>query len=544
MPQAPLMEKSIPEPAWYRQRIRAPREDGALLSNPPLGDATSMADRNHELLSQCVRSIQGRSLTALREWSRREAIRAAHAYVSQWCNPGEIDTTPERLFVSGHQPTLYHPGVWIKNFAVGDLARRERSLALNLIVDNDLLATTAIRVPAGSPDHPHVVSVPFDTLRAPQPWEEARLLDRESFSSFPERVLAPLSGWSFDSILPEFWKTALQQSQRNDRLVDCVTAARNQWERNWGLQNLELPLSQLCELESFLWFASHLLAQLPRLHAVYNQVLREYRAVNRIRSRNHPVPDLREHEGWLEAPFWVWRPGQNERQRVFACQSGREVLLSDGKTVFARLPLTADSDACCAVKVLQQLPEQGIRFRTRALTTTLFSRLCLADLFVHGIGGAKYDEITDRIIARFFGIAPPGFLMLSGTLQLPLGAHPVQGADEIRLKRQLRELEYNSDRHLEQTSAEALALAEEKQRLIHAPTGGYARYKRLQEINSELMQFTRGARSLIQDELQRTSMLLRANAVLRAREYAFCLFPPEKLRELVQEVERALATRS
>ena len=31
----------------------------------------------------------------------------------------------------------------------------------------------------------------------------------------------------------------------------------------------------------------------------------------------------------------------------------------------------------------------------------------LSDLFIHGIGGAKYDELTDEIIRRFFGIEPP-----------------------------------------------------------------------------------------------------------------------------------------
>ena len=36
--------------------------------------------------------------------------------------------------------------------------------------------------------------------------------------------------------------------------------------------------------------------------------------------------------------------------------------------------------------------------RPRALTLTLFARLCVADFFIHGIGGGKYDEVTDRII--------------------------------------------------------------------------------------------------------------------------------------------------
>ena len=39
--------------------------------------------------------------------------------------------------------------------------------------------------------------------------------------------------------------------------------------------------------------------------------------------------------------------------------------------------------------------------RTRALATTLFARLLLADVFIHGIGGAKYDQVTDEICEDF-----------------------------------------------------------------------------------------------------------------------------------------------
>ena len=69
-------------------------------------------------------------------------------------------------------------------------------------------------------------------------------------------------------------------------------------------------------------------------------------------------------------------------------------------------------------------PARSVRLRTRALTTTLFSRFLLGDLFIHGIGGAKYDELGDEIARRFFGIEPPGFLTVSMTLWLGLPSDP------------------------------------------------------------------------------------------------------------------------
>ena len=79
--------------------------------------------------------------------------------------------------------------------------------------------------------------------------------------------------------------------------------------------------------------------------------------------------------------------------------------------------------------------------------TTLFARLLLGDLFVHGIGGAKYDQVTDLLIARFFGLEPPGYLTVTATLRLPI-AHEEPTLDDRRLiDSRLRELAYHPERH-------------------------------------------------------------------------------------------------
>ena len=35
---------------------------------------------------------------------------------------------------------------------------------------------------------------------------------------------------------------------------------------------------------------------------------------------------------------------------------------------------------------------------------TLWARLLLCDLFIHGIGGAQYDRVTDLIVENYFGV--------------------------------------------------------------------------------------------------------------------------------------------
>lgn len=541
---------------WHRHTLRAPHDDEAVLAVPPLADAAELARRNAELLRGADLDIQGQPLSQLRDWARREVCRAAREYTATWCDDVSSVAAPELLFVGGHQPTLFHPGVWVKNFAVGRLARDERAVGLNLVVDNDTLSTSAIRMPSGNRDAPNVELIPFDDPRPSQPWEDARIFNRDLFDSFAKRVERGMARWGIAPLVAELWPAAVRHAERSNLLVDCFTAARNQCERKWGTSNLELPLSRMCRLDSFLWFVAHLLAHLPRFHGIYNDVVHEYRVLNKVRSKNHPVPDLRATDGWLESPFWVWRDGAHQRQRLLARHSGAEVWLSDGMEVFAKLPLSGDGDAGAAVNMLRQLPAQGIHLRTRALTTTLFARLCLADLFVHGIGGAKYDEMTDRIIGRFFGISAPGFLALTATLRLPLGSHPVESADEQRLRGILRELEFNSDRHFSKPpDASVSGLVDEKHRLIadqqtirrlreitqkpdhnnhSAPRNGYKRFRRLQELNRDLAAATAAERRRVEEELHRTVRQLAANDVLRSREYAYCLFPADKLRHFLE----------
>jgi len=70
------------------------------------------------------------------------------------------------------------------------------------------------------------------------------------------------------------------------------------------------------------------------------------------------------------------------------------------------------------------LKEKKLKIRPKALLLTLFNRLFISDLFIHGLGGAKYDMVTDEIIIEFFKVEPPHFLvppaLYISILNLPL----------------------------------------------------------------------------------------------------------------------------
>jgi len=540
--------------AQRRLRLSVPRDDGSLYAVPALENAARLADENHQLLTAATTDIQGRSLAVVRAGARKELCQAARSYTGTWADVPSCSDSTELVYVTGHQPLLFHPGVWVKNFAIGKLAQAPQAIGINLVVDNDTFASAALRVPSGNRDQPTFGSIAFDSGHSARPWEGAEIHDRKLFDSFGDRVIDEMSSWGIDPLIRELWPLVVERSRDSQQFSDCFTAGRNQLERRWGVNNLELPLSRLCQSESFLWFFSHIVAQLPRFGDVYNTALAEYRTINKVRSHTHPVPELRQQDDWLEAPFWIWRDGSDERRRVYVRQVAAELHLQDGETIFAKLPLKPDSEACCAVEVLRELPQRGLHLRTRALTTTLFARLCLGDLFLHGIGGAKYDEMTDRIMARFYGIAPPSFMAVSATVLLPLHSHHVQQEDVTRANFMLRDLRHNPEKYLSNSQASTFVLLlEEKHQLLaeanrdrdqslsrkQRRAGRHARIdrgRRLREITTTFAAAVAEQTEQIVQERSELEKQLAANQVLSSREFSFSLYSEEKLRPFMVDI--------
>src|SRR5690606_18485229 len=138
-------------------------------------------------------------------------------------------------------------------------------------------------------------------------------------------------------------------------------------------------------------------------------------------------------------------------------------------------------------------------------------------------------------------------LTMSATLHLPIAApYEVTAEDEQRLKRELRDVRFNADRHDLGPAAEPLIA--EKRSLIAAQlaarTNGLTRrqrrlrsrenqqrYRRLQEVNEQLSSLASGQREDLLEQLREVQRQLAVNRVLLDREFPYCLYPPQMLRE-------------
>ena len=307
---------------------------------------------------------------------------------------------------------------------------------------------------------------------------------------------------------------------------------------SWGGTTLELAQSELCRTEAFHRFAAHLLSQAAKFRKDYNSSLTDYRRAHRLRSLAQPVPDLHQKDDWVETPFWIWSSEEPLRRALFVKQSKRELLLSDLNGFRTSLPASASA----SFDALASLEDQGIKLRTRALLTTMYARLVLSDLFIHGIGGAKYDQVTDQICEQFFGFPAPQYVTLTGTLRLPIVHPTVEPDQERRLWQALRKLQYHPERELtlqdidaERTS-EYQELITKKSRWIHTPKtheNCAKRHAAIVSSNRALQTFATERVKQLEVKLETLQRQLRINRILDSREYSFCLFPREKIRDFV-----------
>jgi hypothetical protein len=386
-------------------------------------------------------------------------------------------SAPAAVIATGHQPELFHPGVWAKNFAAGQLADRLGGTATNYLVDTDTLGTHALAVPlldraAGSAT---LLDVPFDAPGPELAFRERTVRDRDLFASFADRLHDIAQHWPFEPLAAAAWRDVL--AAPHETLGGKFAHARQCRERAWGLTLRDVAVSELAQHPAFTEFARRLLHDLPRFAESYNRAVGDYRRAHKLKSKTHPVPLLTVDE----APFWG--PSRSRATR----QSRPETLVP------------------------------------RALTLTLFLRLCACDFFFHGVGGGKYDEVTDAIIADYFGLEPPAFAVLTRTERLPFP--PFAGPASETLARQLRDLAWNPHRTAGPADWPATLPAKPAGRAARRAWFAELR-RRKRELRSALVQHEHETRRQFAAAERRAA----ANAALFRRDFAWILFPEAPLR--------------
>ncbi len=544
-----------------RRRVyEAPEPSGARLIAPPIvpspgtGSIEALVDNNRLLRTALDLTIGDMRLHELVAATRRELLMVATEYTGSYRDVNRSSTIAEQvarpLIMGGHQPELFHPGVWLKNSVLDAYARQVDGIAVNLVIDCDGCRRAAVDVPVGTPEAASVESVPFDGDAAAMAWEERSIVDHDCFKSFGTRAADKLAPLVPEPIVRRWWPAVVERAKVSHRLGLAIAQARHIVEDRFGLETLEVPLSELMRLPTVMVFTGWLLAHARKLHDAYNAALRLHRSARRVRSLGRPMPDLAEQQdaagAWFEVPWWIWSRDDPRRRRVFAQHTLPDALvLSDLETVRVELPIASQTSPSKWIDALSRLEEHGYRLRPRALVTTLTARLIFSDVFVHGIGGAAYDSITDEIVRRLVGSDPPRHAVASGTLRLPL-EHVFPGIDAsdpaaelANVRRTLRDIAYHPERHLgdgDDLPTEARALVNSKRewiRTVATPALARRRCHEIREANARLTGYTAPIVRDLEARAVQLQAAWRARNVLQARTHPWCFFPEKSLREFL-----------
>src|SRR5207244_5298068 len=103
---------------------------------PPGRAFGALARRNAALLTDAPLAIAGVPLADGRRRARAEGLQAAKTYALSLDLTASTFAPSDLLLVTGHQPFLFHPGIWLKHLLI-DRVARDGMGALSMPVDSD-----------------------------------------------------------------------------------------------------------------------------------------------------------------------------------------------------------------------------------------------------------------------------------------------------------------------------------------------------------------------------------------------------------------------
>ena len=531
-----------------------PKNNREIFIKPAYDDIPGLIGLNRERFKSYGFDINGIPFSEFRERVRSETLKKAGEYtekIKSLCsklNIAGIENLPciddayksgMDIIETGHSPILAHPGVLIKHGLVNSIAKKAKAIGINLVVDNDVCHDDCLNIPDIKGLDSSVERIEFLPGLYNLAFEEIRYTDSTQLTAFKESVLKVLHNPDMKKTFEDFINPVIRLSGETLGFTDLFTCARHAFLLRFGIGNLEVPVSLISETEPFLNFFLHITANARSFVDTYNAKLGEYRRLKKISSRANPLPDLMEKGYVVELPFWIWSEGESRKSLYASVADNSRISVICEDKIIEHFDFGENSSSSENLNRLGDLISKGIKIRPKAIVNTMYSRMFLSDLFIHGIGGAKYDLITDEIIREFFGVEPPVYAAVSATLYLPYKPFDVSGEDVNELKHVIKDMGYNPDKYASgavMEDAGMKSMVSEKRELIdkevHESEEKHRVFERLKELNALMKEEISPLVEEKEKELEELEKKIRYNSIVTDREYPFCIYPESILGEL------------
>jgi len=512
------------------RRYEVPTEDGTFFAEPALENITQVVKQNHEYLENLSFTIGGIPFREFRQKHQREVLEEARGFTKK-IGGRTAEGKSGLVIESGHQGQFVHPGIWLKNFVCHHIAQKMDACGVNMIVDNDEVKECEVTLPvvqegrALRRTHPYArepEGVAFEECRA-----EAELIER-----CREDVLKGLPAELMSAPFEKLFSFMREKVRESESLVFCLAGARRALEEEFGIYNLEVPLSAISNSQFFIHFFLEVVRRAEEYACIYNETLDEYRSQYGIKTENHPLPNLEMRGDWVELPFWGWHPGGRRSTLSVKREARGYKVMLDSEAVLQFSGDELKNQWGLAGRIAKGLNGK-VKVRPKALLLTSYQRFFICDIFIHGTGGGNYEGIADAILLKFFGAPPAQFLVISGTLLLPLERFDASKEDARKLEEEIREMSRSPQDHLtEGEGGELQHLVAERASLVGVQ--GSARekrraFRRLKEIDRILLEKVKPLREKKEKELAEIKRQLEWNDVACRRDYPFCIYPAEML---------------
>jgi len=545
-----------------RLSFKVPQKNKQIFLSPSVDKISSLLEENKNIFSQYSFKILNHPFKEVRGNSRKRVVKEALRFSKRFDSDiGEkINPAYQYIIQSGHQPLFFHPGIWIKNIFLNELLKSplpDKSLGLNIILDNDICKDLDLSLPVlSSNGNLKLEKVNFlsSTLAPNFPFEEYPCPSLELISKFNQDIICKLKSLkSENKNILNYFKYFAQCLENSSRLCsrnytrvnlgEFLGLARRLYEQEIEPAYLEIPFSQICDSDEFLSFFLEIIKNIKSFSKIYNNKLDEYRKLFKIRNWAQPSPSLIIKENLIEVPFWIWKEGDQRKKFFILRDEGRNYLYNDS---YGKIFLMVKNSLKSLSSLKIFLKEKKLKIRPKALLLTLYNRLFISDLFIHGLGGARYDLVTDEIIREFFKVEPPHFLVISCTLYPNFKSSPRASDFKISdLKKKIRDLKFNPERYVDElslTKKEEIRigeLAEKKTELVKKikKTISTIEKRKISEeiktINNFIVEKIIPLKYELDKKIEKEEEKIKQSKVYTFREFPYCFFSAKTLRKLL-----------
>jgi len=443
--------------------------------------------------------------------------------------------------VTGHQAIWHHCGILAKSVIANAFAKQLGGFCVHLVLDHDIHDTEMLMPDKRGYSGVSLKKVRIEKVKRDVPVEFRGAAGFKQLQDFMDAVSTRENCFCQSS-----WKEYLRSDFKKLRfssIADTITGLQANLYSKLGIDMLYLPVSLMSEGNLFWDFTGTIIKNAAAFADIYNKAISQQIRSMKVQP-SHTIRPLKmdTKNKVTELPFWLVSSKGKRFSLLVSSKCRDKTSFGTNSQVLGQLKL----------KDLNKLPatlrravrKRGFLLRPKAVSLTLFARLCLADFFIHGIGGAGYEAITDYIIERYFSLENLHFGIVTATVTLPdYDNSDSTSIDLNNLKQQLRQVRFSPEKFIEDTilkTPSIKTLTERKNKLIKIsrnPTLSNqvrkSAWQQIAQINSQL--FKHAAPSFRQIERQINLLQLEniPAEISDYREFFFGLFPEYKLRNFV-----------